>query len=830
MLNQVSPGVVTTERSYSTIIPAISTSIGALVGSFTWGPVEKITTIASETHDLVPRFGKPSNDCFEGFLAAADFLAYSDHLKVVRVVGALAKNATSGGVGSGLVLSTVTAVNGIVSSIVIKTTTRGEGYVPGDVIEIDGGITSAALRVLTINNAGGVLTAELVTGGTGYGSGTDVTTTIVSNTLIKNDEDFEDQVMLPEVVAKYPGTFGNNLMFSTVRASEFDMWRYKNRFVLPPRATIKKWSADGKTNVFALTEALKADTIVTVDGQKVIAGVDPGQYQATSTTLTFNTETEEFIASAGDNVFTLLNEHDIPTTGSVVKLEGSPVTLYSGNADVPAGEVRVRDNIVEFGVNTRRFSGDGATVTYTILGVTGITDAVVKVDGVAVTVVSSDLGTGEVLQASSGGNTTFTFFAGEQPAIGLGNVSIQWGFLAADAEVTVEYGFPPKGGDMVKTFHDQEEIHMVVADHTGDITGEEYAIMERFANLSLSETAKRFDGTSNYYVTVINRQSQYVRIASEIVVHQEKVLSGGVDDNAYGATEGVTPGILSQGYNIFLDDTVDISHVIVPGYTAEVAIHVINNIAEVRQDIVAYISPPRDTVVGNRHREVEAVLAFKDSLPSSSYYHFDSGWKYRYDIYNDKHRWVALAADSAGCYAQTADDLAPWKSGAGFNRGRIKNLVKLAWSPNKTQRDILYVNNINPVSHFTNEGAVLFGDKTGQTKSDAFDRMNVRWLFIVLRKQIAKAARYYLFENNNEFTQARFRNMVTPYLRDVKADEGMDEYRVVCDNTINTQSVKARNEFIAKILIRPQYSINFIQLDFVAVGPNVTFDEVLGQR
>jgi len=281
-------------------------------------------------------------------------------------------------------------------------------------------------------------------------------------------------------------------------------------------------------------------------------------------------------------------------------------------------------------------------------------------------------------------------------------------------------------------------------------------------------------------------------------------------------------------------DEVDVSLLITGDASSTVAQHVIDNIAEYRKDCVAFFSPAQSDVVGNPGSETTDVIDQKNNTStginrSTSYGVYDSGWKYMFDKYNNTYRWIPLNADIAGLCVNTDNTRDPWYSPAGFNRGFLKNVVKLAWNPNKTNRDDLYKSGVNPVVSFTGEGTVLFGDKTMLTKPSAFDRINVRRLFIVLEKAIATAAKYSLFEFNDEFTRAQFVSLVDPFLRDVQGRRGIFDYRVVCDTTNNTPEVIDRNEFIGDIYIKPARSINFIQLNFVAVRSGVAFDEIVGK-
>ena len=258
--------------------------------------------------------------------------------------------------------------------------------------------------------------------------------------------------------------------------------------------------------------------------------------------------------------------------------------------------------------------------------------------------------------------------------------------------------------------------------------------------------------------------------------------------------------------------------------------YVIDNLVTARKDCVAFISPRFTDVVNKPGLESNNAITYRDSIGrSTSYAVMDSSWKYQFDKYNNVYRWVPCNGDIAGLCVRTDYERDPWYSPAGFNRGQLKNVVKLSYNPDKADRDDLYKSGINPIVTFKGEGTVLFGDKTMQAKPSAFDRINVRRLFIVLEKAIARAAKYSLFEFNDAFTRAQFVALVEPYLRDVQGRRGIYDFRVVCDETNNTPEVIDRNEFVGDIYIKPARSINFIQLNFVAVRTGVAFDEIVGK-
>jgi len=301
-------------------------------------------------------------------------------------------------------------------------------------------------------------------------------------------------------------------------------------------------------------------------------------------------------------------------------------------------------------------------------------------------------------------------------------------------------------------------------------------------------------------------------------------LAGGSNGSA------VTTGQLKTAYEKFQDaETVDVG-LIIAGKGDSTHIDNLITIAENRKDAVVFASPERSDVVNvtNTNTQTTNVISFFNNIRSSSYVVFDSGYKYQYDRYNDVYRYVPLNGDIAGLAARTDLTADAWYSPAGFNRGVVRGAVKLAYNPTKAQRDQLYPARINPVATFPGQGTILFGDKTGLSSPSAFDRINVRRLFIVLEKAIATASKFQLFEFNDEFTRANFRNIVEPFLREVQGRRGITDFLVVCDETNNTGEVIDRNEFVAEIFVKPARSINFITLSFIATRTGVSFDEVAG--
>ena len=448
-----------------------------------------------------------------------------------------------------------------------------------------------------------------------------------------------------------------------------------------------------------------------------------------------------------------------------------------------------------------------------------------------------------------------------------------------------------------------DEMHIVVYDYTGEITGFDVdsngnrtnGIIETYKNLSKNINAKSPQGDSIYYPDVIYRQSEFVywmdhntggtNWGTDIDGTQEgDILLDGTDSNSQDAgskllldgtdssgTDGgdnvdledgtstyavlsaptrselsggtddyaVTAGELKTAYDRFLDtESLDVNLILGgrgggagdSSSTQDTHVTMLTNFVETRRDCVAFVSPHRSATVGvnSSLTQTDNVITAFDLCPSSSFVVFDSGYKYMYDKYNDLFRFVPLNGDIAGLCAFTDQIADSFFSPAGFNRGRVRGAIKLSYNPNNAERDRLYRARVNPVVNFSGQGVTLFGDKTALTKPSAFDRINVRRLFLLLEKAIATAAKFQLFEFNDEFTRAQFRNLVEPFLRDVQGRRGISDFSVVADATNNTGEVIDRNEFVADIFVKPNRSINFITLNFIATRTGVAFTEVGG--
>ena len=644
MAFQVSPGVLVQERDLTNIIPAVSTSIGAVAGQFGKGPIDEIVSISSE-QELVDTFGKPDSANFEYFFTAANFLQYSNALRVVR-----AQNTS-----------------------VVNATTSGSGV------------------------------------------------------LVKNTEDYENnfaagQGSVGSFAARTAGAHGNSLQVSTC-----------------PSATA---------------------------------------YESISTSLV-----DDSSVAVGDTLITT-DESDVFNVGDIIQFSSTAST-----DDYDDGEF----------YRVTAIAGSGETLQF----------------------VQHPRGAGGLKRIVADNS----------------KIKRRWRYYdSVDRAPGTTAWTAARGGS-------GDEIHVVVVDEDGVITGEPGRVIEAFSNMSKASDAKTPQGDNNYYSDVIYNKSSQIywmdhntagtnwgtaatgTTFTAVNVPTLESLSGGVAGSA------VTDGQLLTAYEKFGDaETVDVGLIMAGPSGSTTHVDNLITIAETRKDAVVFASPQRSDVVNitNSNKQMTNVIGYFNAIRSSSYVVFDSGYKYQYDRYSDLYRFVPLNGDMAGLSARTDTVADSWFSPAGFNRGIVRGAVKLAFNPTKAQRDQLYPARINPVATFPGQGTILFGDKTGLTTPSAFDRINVRRLFIVLEKAISTASKFQLFEFNDEFTRANFRNIVEPFLREVQGRRGITDFQVVCDETNNTGEVIDRNEFIAEIFIKPARSINFITLSFVATRTGVSFDEVAG--
>jgi phage tail sheath protein FI len=717
---QLSPGVAVVEKDFTSIVPAVSSSVGAFAGTFAWGPVLAPTTISSE-NELVRLFGKPSDANAQSFFTAANFLSYTNNLLLVRADTVNHRNAVS-------------TQTGTVTAIAMDVTGSGYDSVPTVTFEdpeTEGGVTAAGTAVLS---GGGVTGVSGIVGGSGYTSAT--------------------------VTFSAPQRAGGTTATGTVTVE------------------------DGEVTAI------------------VITGAGTGYTTAPTATI------------AGDGT----NASVGSTTISTSSITGITIT-NAGSGYLNAPTITIEDPV----------SGTTAEATATIV-----------VGGVKIN--NSD----DYLSTYANGAGLVGEWAARFPG-SLGNslkVSIADSASFAAWAYKAEFDAAPSTSTLAASVGGSgDELHVIVIDEDGLWTGTQGAVLEKFAFVSKASDGKKPDGTNNYYKDVVNARSEYIywmdhttggsnwgtsaaaKTFATISSAITRSLSGGVDDLT------ATDGQLQTAYATFADDSqYDISLVMLGDASATVATYVINNICETRLDCIAFVSPKNvdtgDIIIGSGSTATNAIIAYRNALPSTSYAVMDSGYKYQYDRYNDKYRFIPLNADIAGLCARTDYTNDPWFSPGGLNRGQVKNVVKLAHNPTKTDRDNLYKAGVNPVVNFPGEGTVLFGDKTLLAKPSAFDRINVRRLFIVMEKAIATAAKFQLFEFNDGFTRAQFKNLVEPFLRDVQGRRGITDFVVKCDESNNTGEVIDRNEFVADIFVKPNRSINFITLTFVAARSAINFSEI----
>jgi len=428
---------------------------------------------------------------------------------------------------------------------------------------------------------------------------------------------------------------------------------------------------------------------------------------------------------------------------------------------------------------------------------------------------------------------------GNSLSVGVCDTSVAFGTWTYKAYFT---SAPGTSAQIADAGGQDDELHVIIIDTLGYFTGTPGTVLETFPFLSKAIDAVN-NGATNYWKQVIFNNSKYVYAMDPPDYATQVVTWGSVSSTNFtslpnaelivldgGIDATVLDGTINSAYGLFANkELIDISLILTANSSTTVQNYVISSIAAARGDCMAFVSPPSSAVVNQAGSETTNITTWLSSLGTSSTFAVaDSGYKYQFDKYNNVYRWVPLNGDIAGLCVQTDTTRDPWFSPAGLNRGQVKNAIKLAWNPNKTQRDTLYAAGVNPVVSFPGQGIVLFGDKTLTSKPSAFDRINVRRLFIVLEKAIANSAKFSLFEQNDEFTRAQFVATITPFLRDVQGRRGITDFKVVCDKTNNTSQVIDSNQFVGDIYIKPSRSINFIQLNFVAVGTGVDFTTIVG--
>lgn len=391
---------------------------------------------------------------------------------------------------------------------------------------------------------------------------------------------------------------------------------------------------------------------------------------------------------------------------------------------------------------------------------------------------------------------------------------------AGDATWTyaAEFNASPESGN----------YNVIILDEDGDITGTAGTVLEKFENVSGTAGTKKFDGSSNYLPDVLKNESSYVLVGDFSLITTG---SNGISFGAGADGTAITDSERQTGFALFANtEEVDVSLLFASGASAVTAKWMIDNVADVRKDLMVFVSPESSDCVGITSASTiqTNIIAMRDTLTSSSYAFMDSAWKYQYDRYNDTYRWVPLNADIAGLCARTDYTDDPWFSPAGPIRGIIKNAIKLTHQQSKAMRDAFYKKGINPCISLAGTGIVLYGDKTLLNRASAFDRINVRRLFITIEKAIARVSRDFLFQLNDSFIRTQFVNTIEPFLRNIQGRRGIDDFKVVADESNNTAEIIDSNQLVGDIFIKPARSINFITLNFIATRSGINFDEIGG--
>ena len=835
---QVSPGVNVSEIDLTTIVPAVSTTEGALAGVFRWGPIDQRVLVDNETV-LASRFGKPSNLNAETWFTGASFLGYGNRLYVSRAANTTGTSPSASVTvelsNATVILSTGNTANLAAGMSVISST--GEIAI-GAVINT---ITNSTAFTLTSNSS------ALLTGSDTLQFVTNTAFTAIANTaavadlaaqIVKNETDFETKTFDNNVnfVSRFPGELGNSLRVSICGNST----GYNSTLNLSSNAATITVATNGNTATLIVVGTANT-TAETFNANTGVNGTT--EFITTTTANEFaNDDIVVYSVATGNTVLTGLtngNTYYVVSANSVGfklsnTLAGTALDITPTNVNESGHTLTRTNQTASLNANTRATTlknlinvTDRLEVGNTSLGVqymtvTGVSNAEANSTHSVVTINFEDQ---FKLSSTYTSNTSidryWEFFDLVDTSVGLSEYQINFGNNAVNSD----------------------EMHVIVVDEGGKITGVPGNVIETYRSVSRATDAKTVDGGANYYRTVINDSSQYIYAVNDV--------SGAASNTAVNLTSStldveslnfalgkdgqdeanIPLSVVATAYDLFKSaEDIDISLVLTgKSNSFQLGNYLIDNIAETRKDCVVFVSPQKGNVVNNIGNEADSIVTFRNSLRSTSYGVLDSGYKYMYDRYNDVYRWIPLNGDTAGLCVRTDSTNDPWWSPAGFNRGQIKNLVKLAFNPRKSERDTLYKAGINPVVTFPGQGTVLFGDKTLLAKPSAFDRINVRRLFIVLEKAIATASKFTLFEFNDDFTRSQFRNLVSPYLRDVQGRRGITDFLVVCDASNNTSEVVDRNEFVGDIYIKPARSINFIQLNFVAVRTGVSFSEVVGK-
>jgi hypothetical protein len=767
-----SPGVQVREFNIDTNIPSVSSSTGGFAGVFQWGPVDQVVLTDIED-DLKAKFWKPSNFNPETWFTVQSFLLYTDACMISRAADTTGNTIASSFSGN----STNLAIQA--SNNVLKLSNTSNLSVGMKLLFSNAEAVPVGAKIASVNSTAVVLdsssSANVQSLDVVFREGVTYTAAALQSDLNYDASDISDWDSL---VVKNEEDYYN-------RVSSFDPASlYVARFPGKPGDSLRVCVCDTE-------EQFSSNTVIAANSQ----------INATASYVTGN---------VGSNTVTV-------TITPANTADSNNITA----ANVVAGSLQASlsvNDLIEVG-NTK--------IGFQYLQIKGISAV-----GTVGNVYSFTLTCDDEYKLASNVNMTY--------------MSRFWEHYNSLENAPTQSDYVLQFGNTAAN----DELHVVIVDEGGDFTDSPGTVLEVYKNLSRATDAKSEDGASIYYKNVINTKSQYawftndrttaVSNTAQFVTSSSatKPLNMRMVGGSSGLNENSVPvGTIALAWDKFRSsEDIDVS-LLMQGKArgeaisnkTQLANYIIDNVADLRnpKDCVVFASPDYDDVVNNKNEEVYDVINWANNIRDTSYAFLDCGYKYVYDKYNDVYRWVPLNGDMAGLAARCDLTNDPWWSFAGLNRGQIKGAIRLAWNPRQAERDLLYKNKVNPVISTPNQGIYLYGDKTALSKPSAFDRVNVRRLFIVLEKAIARAAKYSLFDFNDDLTRAQFRNMVNPYLRDVKGRRGIYDFLVICDATNNSPEVIDRNEFIGTILIKPARSINFIQLNFVAVRTGVQFSTVI---
>ena len=802
-LNLVSPGVKVREVDLTIgRVDAINELVGAIAGPFEKGPINTPILIETE-QDLLKTFGKPisTDSQYEYWMSASNYLSYGGVLRVVRTDNTNLNNANAG-----VSAASTTAKIESYEDFVNNHTTDATWYYAAK----DPGRWANGLKVCTIDGFADQTITGVTTSNFSVGAG--VTQTLVGkvNPADGTTSTFTGGFLRGVVTGIGVGEVYVKVVDQVTSAGVSSPATY----------------AQGSVNKFDNTST-ESTTVNT--GFGATTAVLDAAYDITITGITTVN-----VNGVGANDFTT-------TGGAYIEVSGTGVGAGTTIVSIGASTITV-DRAITTGAGTHQ-------LTFTKVSVANTTSNpihTVALDGTA--------------DATTNSATTKDWW--EDQKLVLDNSTVYWKSIA-QRPGTSEFASQRSATN--------DELHVVVVDDKGDVTGIAGNIVEKHLNLSKALDGKVSPSENIYWKDSLAMKSEYIyggyvgsgqtsglTATAGGYAHTQKGI-GNWNANAQGTTfsvlgnkgyslaggenystsggYGATLANVISGYEKFKNQAEYQINFLLQGPSggstiqeSQAKANYLISIAELRKDCVACVSPHRSGVVNvsNSDTQTENIIDFFDPVNSSSYAVFDSGYKYVYDRFNNQFRWIALNGDTAGLMARTSINQYSWFSPAGASRGTINNAIKLAYNPSPAQRDLIYPKRINPVVFSPGAGIVLFGDRTGLSFASAFDRINVRRLFLTIESTIERAAKAQLFEFNDVITRSNFVNIVEPYLRDVKSKRGITDFVVVCDETNNTPDIIDANQFKADIFVKPARSINFIGLTFVATRTGVSFEEVVG--